>query len=66
MNTYEYTITGNKSKRTFTIREYYNGRLSSKYRTVKQSKNDFHYYSLFATQNDIKQLLRSGDCYLIK
>ena len=65
-NVFEYKITSNKREKTFTIRLYHRGKLASKYRTIRQNKEDFNYYSNYATQNDIKQLLRSGDCYLVK
>ena len=61
-----YTITANHSKRTLTIRVYHNGKLSSKYRTLKLSKEDFHYYSNFATQGDIRQFLKSDEYYIVK
>lgn len=33
-NVYEYKITANKSEKTFTIREYYKGKLAAKFRTI--------------------------------
>ena len=55
----------NKRNRTFTIRVYIDGILISKYRTLKQSKEDFHYYSNFATQRDWEQFLKTDEYYRI-
>lgn len=60
-----YTISLNRSKRTYTIRRYDNGRLTSKLRSYPQSKEDF---SENWTENDIKVYLKQaiGDYYAIK
>lgn len=58
-----YKISLNRSKRTYTIRRYDNGRLTSKYRSYPQSKEDF---SENWTENDIKSFLKFGDYYVIK
>lgn len=59
----DYKISLNKAKRTYTIRRYDNGRLTSKYRSYPQSKEDF---SENWTENDIKSFLKFGDYYVIK
>lgn len=58
-------VAANKSKRTFTIRTYINGVLSSKYRTFTFSKEEFETESN-NTENDWKQFLKSNDYYLVK
>lgn len=57
--------TANESKRTFTIRTYFDGKLSAKYRTVQLSKEEFNSESN-NTENDWKQFLKSSDYYLVK
>lgn len=55
----------NHAKRTFTIRTYVNGILSSKYRTIQFSKEEFE-SNLNNTQGDWKQFLKSSDYYVVK
>lgn len=58
-----YTLTTNRSKKTYTIRRYDNGKLTSKYRSYPQGKE----YSEHWTENDIKNFLKySGDYYVVK
>lgn len=59
-------FTANKSKRTFTIREYINGKLSAKFRSYPQSREDFEYYDGYATDNDKEHFMHSGDYYLVR
>lgn len=60
---YHYTLTCNRSRKTYTIREYYNGKLNAKYRTYPQGRD----YSEIWTENDIKNYLRyNNDYYLVK
>jgi len=66
VNESHYTVKANNSKRTLTIREFINGKLVSKYRSIRLDKDEFHYYSNFATQRDIRQFLHSSDYYRIK
>jgi hypothetical protein len=54
--------TANKSKRTFTIRKYIDGKLFSKYRTIPLSKEEFQSEEM-NTENDWKQFLKSDDYY---
>ena len=64
---YSYKVSSNKSARTLTIRKYYGGELVAKYRTNPLPKDEFNYYSEFATQNDIQHFLRnSGDYYEVR
>lgn len=55
--------TSNKSNRTFTLRTYINDKLSSKYRTIKMSKEEFE-SNENNTNNDWTQFLKSNDYYL--
>lgn len=55
----------NFSKRTFTLRVYWDKKLSSKYRTVKMSKEDFE-NELNNTNNDWDYFMRSNNYYLVK
>lgn len=59
-----YTITFNRSRKTYTIRKYDNGKLVTKYRTYPQGDD----YSEHWTENDIKNYLRynDGDYYIVK
>ncbi|MGN0033431.1 MAG: hypothetical protein ACI358_06635 [Candidatus Limimorpha sp.] len=58
-----YTISFNRSKKTYTIRAYdKNGKVYSKYRSYPQGDS----YSETWTQNDIRQFLRSNDYYVVK
>ncbi len=61
-----YTVAANRGRRTLTIRVYHDGKLTSKYRTLPLSKEEFQYYSDFATQNDIRNFLRHEECEVIK
>lgn len=63
MNTIK--VTPNYSKRTFTIRNYENGKLSAKYRTYPMSQQEFDSEEM-NTENDWKQFLKTGDYYLVK
>lgn len=61
-NTY-YTITLNRSAKTYTIRRYDNGRLTAKYRSYPQGSS----FSEDWTESDIKNFLRcSSDYYVLK
>lgn len=59
-----YTITFNRSRKTYTIRKYDNGKLVTKYRTYPQGAE----YSENWTENDIKNYLRynDGDYYIVR
>lgn len=59
-----YTITFNRSRKTYTIRKYDNGKLVTKYRTYPQGSE----YSENWTENDIKNYLRynDSDYYIVK
>lgn len=61
-----YTVRANHRQRTLTIREFVNGKLSLKIRTIRLSKDEFEYYSNFATENDIRNFLKSSDYYIVK
>lgn len=63
-NKITYTIKCNRAKRTYTIREYLNGKIWAKYRSYPQGAD----YSENWTQNDIRQFLNTADCeyYLVK
>lgn len=55
-------VTPNHSARTFTIREYVNGKISTKYRTVEMNKEEFEVKSK-NTENDWKNFLRNSYKY---
>jgi hypothetical protein len=68
MKNSKYTLkaTPNHSKKTFTIREYYKGKLFSKYRTFTMSKEEFEEEEL-NTVNDWKSFLKiTNNYFLIK
>lgn len=58
-------VTANQSARSFTIRTYVNGKFSSKYRTIKLSKEEFN-SNEYNTENDWKQFLKSDDYYVVR
>lgn len=58
---FKYTIRFNRSRKTYTIREYLNGEQINKFRTYPQGKK----YSETWTQDDIKNFLRKTDEYYI-
>lgn len=51
----------NKRERTITITKSENGRPYARYRSVKLTKEEFNYYTNHATENDIRQFLKSDD-----
>lgn len=58
-----YTITFNRSKKTYTIRAIdEKGKVYAEYRSYPQGDN----YNEDWTQNDIRQFLRSNDYYVVK
>lgn len=61
-DTITHTMTFNRSKKTYTIRCYDNGKLYAKYRSYPQGSN----YSEEWTENDIRSFLRGGDYYEVK
>lgn len=63
----ELKVYSNKEERTFTIKKYdESGKCYAKYRTIRQSKEDFSYYSQFATLRDWKQFLTTDEYYLVR
>lgn len=61
-----YKVRANRRERTLTIREYVNGKLSLKFRSIRLPKNEFNYYDNCATENDIRNFLKSSDYYIVK
>lgn len=59
------TATSNKTKRTFTIRKFENGKVYTKYRTMPMGKEDFN-DNTFNTSNDWQQFLRNNQVIIIK
>lgn len=55
-------VTSNRSKRTFTLRMYDNGKCYSKYRTLRFSKEEFQDMEM-NTESDWKYFLRTEDYY---
>jgi hypothetical protein len=58
------TATPNHSKRTFTIRKYYNGKLFVKYRTVQMGLVEFDETEMNTFQ-DWKDFLKGDDYYVV-
>lgn len=58
----EYKITYNRSKKTYTIRVYDNGKIYVKYRSYPQGPAYIEHH----TQNDIYNFLLSNDYYVVK
>ena len=59
------TATANFSKRTFTIRRFYDGKLFAKYRTVQMGVEEFDETEM-NTFNDWKDFLKGQDYYSVK
>ena len=59
------TATPNYSKRTFTIRKFYDGKLFVKYRTVQMGVVEFDETEMYTFQ-DWKDFLKGQDYYAIK
>ena len=59
------TATPNYSKRTFTIRRFYDGKLFVKYRTVQMGVVEFDETEMYTFQ-DWKDFLKGQDYYAIK
>lgn len=63
----ELKVWSNKRERTFTIKKYgESGKCYAKYRTIRQSKEEFSYYIQFASINDWKQFLTTDEYYAVK
>jgi hypothetical protein len=62
---YTITATPNYSKRTFTIRTFYDGKLFAKYRTVQMGLIEFDETEMYTSQ-DWKDFLKGDDYYEIK
>lgn len=54
--------TANHGNRTFTIRTFYNGKLSSKYRTIRMDREEFD-SCLYNTENDWSHFLSKSQDY---
>jgi uncharacterized lipoprotein YehR (DUF1307 family) len=55
-------VSTNKKEKTFTILT----ESGNKYRSFPQDKETFNYYKFHATENDIKQFLKTDDYYSVK
>lgn len=62
MKAIRYTIVLNRSRKTYTIRRFDNGKVTAKYRSYPQG-NEF---SENWTENDIKSFLKYGDYYVVQ
>lgn len=58
-------VAANRSAKTFTIRTYFNGKLTAKYRTIKLSKDEFENLE-YNTEGDWKEFLKSDSYYVVK
>ena len=59
-------ISTNKRERTITIKCTYENGDITKYKSIPLTKEEWHYYSNHATENDIKNFLKTDDYYIIK
>ena len=57
-----YTISFNRSRKTYTIRRYDNGKLTAKYRSIPQGKD----FSETWTEGDIRNFLKTDEYYKVK
>lgn len=58
-------ISSNKRERTFTILVTHEDGTTTKYRTIRQPKSDFDYYTNYATRNDLVQFMKTDEYYTI-
>ena len=56
--------TANQAKRTFTIRQFVDGELFAKYRTITMNREEFD-SNEFNTENDWSQFLKTDDYYRV-
>ena len=56
--------TANQAKRTFTIRQFVDGELFAKYRTITMSRDEFE-SNQFNTEGDWKQFMKTDDYYRV-
>lgn len=59
-------ISSNKRERTITIQKTYDDGEKVVYKSVRLAKDEFHYYRHYATENDIRQFLKTDDYYIKK
>jgi hypothetical protein len=57
-------VTANQSKRTFTIRKFFDGKFLTKYRTIEMNQEEFDREEM-NTENDWKQFLKSDNYYTV-
>jgi len=57
--------TANHSKRTFTIRTYFDGKIFAKYRSFPLTPEEFE-SELNNTENDWRQFLKTNEYYKVK
>lgn len=57
-----YKIAFNRSKKTYTIRRYDNGKLTAKYRSLPQGKE----FTENWTEGDIRNFLKTDEYYKVK
>lgn len=59
-------ISTNKIERTITIKCTYENGDIVKYKSTPLAKEEWQYYANYATENDIKNFLKSDDYYILK
>lgn len=59
-------ISSNKRERTITIQKTYDDGEKVVYKSVRLAKEEFNYYIDYATENDIRQFLKTDDYYIKK
>lgn len=57
-----YTISFNRSRKTYTIRRYDNGKLTAKYRSTPQGRD----FTETWTEGDIRNFLKTDEYYKVK
>lgn len=64
MNDYR-ILSSNKRERTFTILVTHENGAKTKYRSYRQSKADFEYYTHYASRFDLFNFLKTDEYYTI-
>ena len=59
-------IRSNKKERTITIEKTFTDGSKTRYKSVTLSKDEWHYMTQYATENDIKNFLKSDNYYILK
>ena len=61
-----FILRSNKREKTITIRKEYGDGTFTTYKSVRLPQDEFDYMVNYATENDIKQFLKTDDYYILR